>query len=146
MRKYNFLNENKVWETGYHYSDFDLIVKNAGYFIEKNGFLHLFFDWSFLDHWSFNYELYSENQLKALFRKSQPYESNVKFLVRLSQGENLVEISSQNLAEMVDDLIHETGMGWEAISEDGNYIMEFTDDYQHKAISNFEILPNSKVK
>ncbi|MFC4263661.1 hypothetical protein ACFOWM_12270 [Ferruginibacter yonginensis] len=43
---------------------------------------------------------------------------------------------------MLDDLNYETGMGWEAISTDGAYIMEFSDSFQRRAISNFQIIPS----
>ncbi|MFC4263662.1 hypothetical protein ACFOWM_12275 [Ferruginibacter yonginensis] len=72
MNVYNYIDKNKTRELHYSYTEFNSIIENAGYKQEKNGFLHLFFDWSVIKHWSFEYELYNENQLTSYFKNTDP--------------------------------------------------------------------------
>lgn len=131
--------------TEYSFKDFDRLVLAFGYKIEKNGFLHLYFAWAEIKHWSFRHDLYSEFELTKMFKNSQPYKNSVNFIIRTKYNDPSIKVNSHELALMLEDLNDEIGMGWEAISECGMYILEFTDGYENMAKSNFEILPNSKV-
>jgi hypothetical protein len=139
MSDFNFIDKSKVLISEFKYHDFTNIIKKFGYSEEKNGFLHTYFDWNKLVHWAFDFEVFDETELTELFKSSVVYRENVSFLIRLSHEQNLIQVQSVNLASMLYDLSYETGMGWEAISINGKYIIELTDGYQHKAISNFEI-------
>ena len=56
----------------------------------------------------------------------------------------IIEVDTKNLLDMLEDLTYESGMGWEAISTCGKYVIEFTDGYQRQAKCNFKIiLPNA---
>ncbi len=138
--EFNFIDKSKFSVTKYSYKDFDIIVDRYGYKEEKNGFLHTYFDWSEIKHWFLDYESYDEMELANCFKKSIVYAQSANFLIRLDHHQPLIEIKFDKLIESLDDLSHETGMGWEAISLDGKYIIEFTDGYEHLAKTNFEIL------
>jgi len=137
---FNFIDQSKFVITNYSYSDFDNIVNRYGYQQEKNGFLHNYFDWKYLQHWAFDYQIFNEKDLSNLFMKSVVVKESVSFLIRLQSYQPLIQINSIDLAAMLDDFCRETGMGWEAVSLNGKYIMEFTDNFEHKAKSNFVIL------
>ncbi len=138
--EFYFIDASKFKLTDYSYEDFDTITKKFGYEQATDIYLHNYFDWSKLKHWSFIYERYSELELSELFTKNIVVQESILFLVRLKHNIPLIQISSTNLKDMLNDLCYETGMGWEAISVCGKYIMEFTDSYEYMAKSNFEIL------
>lgn len=140
-----FLNESKFELTNYSYYEFDKIVSKFGYQQATDIDLHNYFDWSNIDHWQFKYDLYNEFELSKIFKAAPICDISVYFIIRLQQHQPLIKVNMVHLSEMLDDLNYEVGMGWEAISTCGKYVMEFTDNYEHKAISNFEILANKKV-
>ena len=134
---FNFIDSSKIVSTNLSYKDFDSLVMRNGYVLEINGFLHNYFDWKSVQCWSLDYYEYSSEQLSTLFLKSKPYAEALSFFIRLHQGEPIIKINSKDLASMLEDLCFETGMGWEGISTDGKYIIEFTDSFEHLVKSNF---------
>jgi hypothetical protein len=136
---FHFLDQSKLVITNYAYNDFDTIVCNFGYKQEKNEQLHLYYDWNKIRHWGFCYESYSEIELKEAFMKTEVYKSSISFIVRLLHHLPLLEINAFNLSGMLEDLCYESGMGWEAISVCGKYIIEFTDNLEYMVKTNFEI-------
>jgi hypothetical protein len=140
-KEFFFIDSSKLELTDYSYQDFDTITSLFGYQHAKDPDLHNYFDWSKLRHWTFVYEPFSDLQLSELFSKTIVVHEAISFLIRLNYNEPLIQIRSAYLKDMLGDLSHESGMGWEAISICGSYIMEFTDGYEYKAKSNFEILP-----
>ncbi|HWK08032.1 MAG TPA: hypothetical protein VNS58_30595 [Puia sp.] len=127
--------------TTYSYEHFDVIIKDFGYEKEKNVDLHNYFDWANIRHWSFVYEPYSELELSKLFSKTIVVRESMNFLIRLKYNMPLIQVNSSYLKDMLSNLCFETGMGWEAISVCGKYIIEFTDGYEYLAKSNFKIRP-----
>lgn len=140
-----FIDQSKFELTDYSYKDFDVIISIFGYEQLKGGFLRQYFDWAKQKHWRFKYEAYNELELTELFKRTSIVNDSIMFFVRLTHQNPIIKVNAIHLAEMLDDLCHETGMGWEAISVCGKYILEFTDSYEYLTLSNFEILPNSKV-
>jgi len=138
--EFNFLDNSKLEVTSYSYDDFDIITKSFGYELSNDLSLHNYFDWTRLKHWSFDFESYTESDLSNLFKKAEVVKERIVFFVRLLHHLPIVKVNSIALSEMLDDLTHESGMGWEAISTCGKYILEFTDGYEHMAKSNFKIL------
>ena len=139
--EFYFIDKSKFIVTDYSYIYFDVLVKKHGFKIEKNDSLHNYFEWRSVLHWSFKYDAYEEENVCKLFSKSINLSAPLNFFVRLKSHLPLIKISYEELSNILFDLIHETGiMGWEAISEDGKYILEFTDAYEHLAKSNFQIL------
>lgn len=143
--EFYFLDKSKIQLTDYPYQDFDKMVNGFGYQQATNIDLHNYFDWSKIDHWQFKYDLYDEFELCKVFKATPICDISISFIIRLQQHQPLIKVNAIDLAGMLDDLNYEVGMGWEGISECGKYIIEFTDKYQHNAISNFEILPNTKA-
>jgi hypothetical protein len=121
------------------YKDFDSIINDFGYTQSKNGFLHNYFDWSKIEHWFFQYEVCSQSELHEIFANTEIINENVSFLVRLKHRLPLIQVTAENLVDMLEDLCYETGMGWEAVSSCGRYIIEFTDSYEYLAKCNFVI-------
>jgi hypothetical protein len=139
-----FLKEYQYTLTNYQYKDFDEIVKRFGYSECKNDSLHVYFDWSKLNHYQFPYELY-EPEIDSFLMKSSFYRHS-NLLIRTNHSHPLIEMTSQMVSKLWKKLCEETSyMGWEAISIDGRYILEFTDDYQHLALSNFKIHPQFEM-
>ena len=93
---------------------------------------------------SFKYEIYTDSNLAFSLKNSIIAKNHLSFIVRLHHHQPLIQLKAADLIDMIDDLNFETGMGWESISVDGKYIMEFTDGYQNLAKSNFEIFPGTK--
>lgn len=143
--EFYFINPDKFKITNFSYDEFDEIVKKFGYKLERNLDLHAYFAWSEIrNSISLNYILFSDTQLKSIFINSEAFNSQINYYVRLTYGKPIIEVESENLSDMLEDLSYETGMGWEAISTCGKYIIEFTDEYQHQAKCNFNImLPQS---
>lgn len=141
-----FLNKSQFELTKYSYQDFDNITRNFGYDQSKNESLHNYFDWNKLQHWTFKYEAYSSLELSELFGRTIIFKDSIFFIIRVLHHLPLIKVNAINLGGMVEDLCYETGMGWEAISGCGKYILEFTDSYEFKAKSNFEILPSTSPR
>lgn len=140
-----FIDSSKIIFSNYSYKSFDEINKTFGIDKEKNENLHQYFNWV-SPFWKFNYELLDRSELCNFFKKSLPYKENTSFFIRLDHNRPLIKVSYKNLSSMLEDLIYEVGnKGREAVSDDGKYFFEFTDDYCHQAISNFEILPATIV-
>lgn len=136
---FHFLDSSKISITNYSFYDFDGIIKKFGYKEEKNIELHKYFEWNNIEHWSFKYEHFSKEAISKMFKNSIKNDS--PFLIRIKPTLPLIQVAVIEFSEILDDLIHENGvMGWQAISTDGKYIIEFTDDYEHLAKSNFRIL------
>jgi len=141
--EFYFLDQSKFELTNYSYRDFDTITSKFGYEQAKNKLLHNYFDWTKLQHWAFRYEPYTDLELSELFKKTEIFKDSISFIVRLLHHLPLIQVNALNLSTMLEDLCYESGMGWEAISVCGKYIMEFTDSYEYMAKSNFEIFPGS---
>lgn len=137
--EFYFIDESKFELTTYSYQDFDVITSGFGYEQAKNESLHNYFDWTKLQHWDFRYEPYSALELLELFKRTKVFDEAVFFLIRLQSHLPLIQVNALNLGLMLEDLCYESGMGWEAVSVCGKYIMEFTDNYEYMAKCNFEI-------
>jgi hypothetical protein len=131
--------------TNYFYNDFDTIIAQYGYLESKDVNQHNYFDWSALKHWSFYYEPYSQEHLAEVFGRSIVAKESTIFLIRLKYNIPLIRVNSTLLKDMLLDMCYETGMGWEAISACGRYILEFTDGYQYLVKSHFEIAQDTFV-
>ena len=86
------------------------------------------------------YESIAVYELIKLFENSIICKLDVELYIRLSFSNPLIKVKANNLSNHIFellDLVH--GMGWEAISLDGKYFFEFTDDADCMFISNFEI-------
>jgi hypothetical protein len=134
-----FLDKNKFELTNYSYNDFDSIIKKFGYEQEKNESLHTYINWNKINHYSFKYESYSDSELMGLFQKSIVYDKDLFFIVRILHHLPLIKVNAVILGTMLEDLCYESGMGWEAISICGKYVIEFTDSYEYMAKSNFPL-------
>ena len=143
---FNFLNPNQISISKFNYRQFDEIVGQMGYEIEKDAFLYTFFSWKNMPHWAFDHEKIPSEVIKNSFLRSEACEENNIFYIRLTSDQPIIEVEANALAEMLEDLVFETGMGWEGISKNGKFILEFRDSYEHQARSNFEILPHTEVK
>jgi hypothetical protein len=140
-----FLNSNAIQITAYSYGDFDQIIHKFGYALQKDASLHQYYDWAKIKYWKFGYEALDNHKMQTMFERSVVFPES-EFYVRLNNPGPIVKIASKAMASMLEDLNNETdGMGWEAISTDGKYILEFTDDSQYLAISNFLIDPVGQV-
>lgn len=139
--EFYFIDVSKFSITNFSYLDFDKIVSEFGYNLEKNKSLHNYFEWGNIKHWSLDYNLHDEERLSKIVSKSLNLNNiNSPFFIRLKHHLPLIRIDTDKLISIFNDLYHENGdMGWEAISEDGRYILEVTDSYEHLVKSNFEI-------
>lgn len=136
-----YINEQDVRVTNYSYKDFDKIIYDYGFKQSNNPDFHTYFNWAEIPNWKFDYERYSEILLTDIFKKAVLELGTLSFIVRITHDKPLLEINSLRLSEILDDLCYEAfSMGWEAISTDGKYILEFTNDHEHLVISNFKIL------
>lgn len=137
-----FLDESKVFITDYSYGDFKAIVEKHGYTEEKNISAHTFFNWPQIHHWSIDYnnEINKQKISIALTESVITKEPNF-FLVRLLHDHPLIQVDSYNLINMLNEFMEEAAdMGWEAISVNGKYILEYTDSVQHSFKCNFKII------
>jgi hypothetical protein len=135
-----FIDSSKFELTDYSYEYFDSITDEFGYKQAHDIYLHNYFDWTKVKHWAFMYEPYNELELSELFKKTIVVRESISFLIRLKHNTPLIRVNSNYLKDILKDLCFETGMGWEAISVCGKYIMEFTDSFEYMAKSNFQIL------
>lgn len=134
-----FISNYQFKVTTYSYNSFDDIIHNFGFKESLDLSQHNYFDWSKIDCWKFEYGNKTHLELESRFIKSEPYKMESPFLIRLKHNLPLIEVEATELAKMLEDLCYETGMGWEAISVNGQHILEFTDSFEYMVKSNFPI-------
>ena len=126
------------------YPDFFIeFVKSKGYKINSNqDKIRTLIDWNALDN-KFTTPYFIENYrelIKNGLINSAFGKQNSKVLVEFGPNEPMIKTTSKYFIENWDDFILDYGtLGTTLITEDGNLLMEFTDDTYYLLYSNFPI-------
>lgn len=137
--EYYFIDKYIFVESKFEYLFFDILVQKAGFSLNKNINEHYYYNWSLIHNT--NTIKYSISPLEEIIRYYKEYKSlyGTLFYVRVLHHLPLIIIEFNQLVDMIEDLKYETGMGWEAISVCGEYIIEFTDKYQSEIKINVDL-------
>jgi len=105
---------------------------------------HSSIDWNRLkNHYQFHFHyLGNESEITQMLKASKISKTEYLF-TWLDWNDPIIKIKTSDFIRKWEEIYIASVEGMILISEDGNYIMEFTDDWKYHLNSNFEIKTNT---
>lgn len=143
----NFLETDKVEKIQDKYPDFFYTkLKNSGFNYNSNPQFRTFVDWRSVNHFKISYEYQNcEQEVREMLKSSNLSKGDFDLLVEQGNNVPMLKVENHYFIEHWYDFLAENGfMGTTVISEDGKFILEFTDDTDFLLYSNFPISKSPK--
>jgi hypothetical protein len=140
-----FLETDKVQKIQEKYPDFFYSkLKSFGFNHNSNPDIKTFVNWRSIAHFKFAYEYQNcEQEVKEMLRRSNLCKGVFYLLVEQGNNMPMIKVENHYFVEYWYDFLAENGfMGTTVISEDGKFVLEFTDDTDYLLYSNFPIAMN----